>query len=68
MNGQQIRERIDANNKKIRTALNKFVLTDEINNLMRENEELRSICQHDFEDGFCKYCDIPVDFAEGFND
>ena len=64
MNGKEIRERIDSNNAKIRRALNKFVLTDEINKLMKDNEELRFICKHQFENGFCKYCDIPIDFAE----
>lgn len=64
MNGQEIRERIDSNNLKIRRALNKFVLTDEINQLMKNNEELRAICKHSFENGFCKFCDIPIDFAE----
>ncbi len=64
MNGQQIRARIDENNAKIRAALNKFVLTDEINNLMKDNEELRFICQHEFVDGWCKYCDIPEEFKD----
>ncbi len=64
MNGQEIRERIDSNNAKIRRALNKFVLTDEINQLMKDNEELRFICKHQFENGFCKFCDIPIDFTE----
>lgn len=30
MNGIEIRKQIDANNARIRAALNKFVLTDEI--------------------------------------
>ena len=64
MNGQEIRERIDSNNAKIQRALNKFVLTDEINQLMKDNEELRIICKHQFENGYCKFCDIPIDFAE----
>ena len=64
MNGQEIRERIDSNNAKINRALKKFVLTDEINKLMKDNEELRFICNHQFENGFCKFCDIPIDFME----
>ena len=68
MNGQQIRARIDENNARIRAALNKFVLTDEINKLMRDNEVLRMSCPHEFENGFCKYCDVPIDFVEGNND
>ena len=57
--GEQIRERIDANNKKIHDALNRFVLTDEINRLMKENFDLRTLCKHEFVDGVCKYCDTP---------
>lgn len=65
MNGPEIRERIDKNNKKIQSALNKFILTDEINQLMRENANLRVECPHKYgEDGFCIYCDMPVDFKE----
>ena len=59
MNGQEIRERIDLNNRKIQTALNKFILTDEINRLMKENAELRFICKHEFVNGACKFCDTP---------
>ena len=65
MNGPEIRERIDKNNKKIQTALNKFVLTDEINQLMKENTNLRANCPHKYDaDGFCIYCDMPIDFKE----
>ena len=65
MNGPEIRERIDRNNKKIQNALNKFVLTDEINQLMKENANLRAGCPHQYNaDGFCIYCDMPVDFKE----
>ena len=59
MNGLEIRERIDANNKKIQDALNKFILTDEINKLMKDNAELRFICQHKYVDGVCCFCDTP---------
>ena len=64
MNGNDIRQRIDENNKKIQKALNKFVLTDEINKLMKENQELRFLCEFEFVDGVCKYCDLPEDFYE----
>lgn len=56
MNGQEIHERIESNNKKIQAALNKFILTDEINKLVNDNAELRSICPHEFVDGKCKFC------------
>ena len=39
MNGPEIREKIDRNNKKIQNALNKFILTDEINNLTEHLKE-----------------------------
>ena len=65
MNGPETREKIDRNNKKIQSALNKFVLTDEINQLMKENASLRATCPHKYNDeGFCIYCDMPVDFEE----
>ena len=68
MNGQQIREQIDRNDAKIQKLLNRFVLTNEINELLQDNEDLRQICKHEFEDGFCKYCDMPIQFAEGKHD
>ena len=64
MNGPEIRERINSNNKKVGFLLNKFVLTDEINQILKENEQLRQACPHEFEDGFCKYCDMPIEFVE----
>jgi len=57
MNGKEIRSRINLNNEKIRIALDRFALTDEINNLMKENDKLRQQCQHNFVDGVCEYCD-----------
>lgn len=64
MNGPEIHDRIEANNKKIHAALNKFILTDEINSLMRENEELRFLCPHNFKNGFCEYCNMPIELWE----
>ena len=64
MNGQEIRDRIDSNNKQIKSLLERFVLTDEIKKLLKDNEELRVICKHQFdENGFCKYCDTPIEFV-----
>lgn len=57
MNGNEIRERINSNNARIRAALDKFVLTDEIQQLMKDNDNLRKQCQHHFVDGVCEYCD-----------
>ena len=64
MSGQEIRNQIDANNERIRRALRTFVLTDEINQLMEDNVSLRLICKHEFENGFCRFCDTPIDFVE----
>jgi len=57
MNGNEIRSRINLNNSKIRKALEKFTLTDEINNLMKENDALRAQCHHHYVDGVCEFCD-----------
>jgi len=64
MNGQEIRERIDKNNAQIQKALNKFILTDEINKLMEDNVHLRAMCKHEYVNGACRFCDVPIDFAE----
>lgn len=64
MNGLEIRKRIDANNRKIQKALNKFTLTDEINQLMQENADLRAQCPHEFAGTFCRFCDMPIDFKD----
>jgi len=58
MNGNEIRERIDINKIRINMALTKFILTDEVNKLMQENEELRKQCPHHFVNGVCEYCDM----------
>ena len=57
MSGKEIREQIDLNNARIRAALDKFVLTNEIQQLMKDNDKLRAQCQHHFIDGTCEYCD-----------
>ena len=64
MNGLDIRKRIDANNRKIQRALNKFTLTDEINQLMQENADLRAQCPHEFAGTVCRFCDMPIDFKD----
>ena len=65
MNGQEIREKIDLNRIRINMALNKFVLNQDIQVLMEENETLRKICPHCFENGVCIYCDM---LEEDFDD
>jgi hypothetical protein len=32
-------------------------LNNEIEELITENEHLRSVCEHKFENGICIYCD-----------
>lgn len=56
MNGNEIRDKINYNNQKIKELLEKFILTDEIKNLTQENHKLRTICEHNFVDGICEYC------------
>lgn len=57
MNGNEIREKINNNNEKIRKLLDTFMLTSEIKQLMKDNDELRKQCKHEYIDGVCKYCD-----------
>lgn len=57
MSGNEIRIKIDENNEKMQSLLSDFVLTGEIKELLAQNEKLRSICNHEFIDGVCKYCD-----------
>lgn len=33
-----------------------FVLNPEVEKLQNEIAELRSMCEHDYENGVCKYC------------
>ena len=47
---EQIREKILFNNKKIEE------LQPEVQQLMEDNEYLRTICPHEFENGVCKIC------------
>lgn len=57
MSGKDVRTKIDENNKIIRNKLDNFVLTNEIKELLAENEALRTQCPHEFVDGLCIYCD-----------
>ena len=64
LTGKEIRARIDINNIEIQRKLNKFILTDEINQLMRDNEELRRMCPHEYVRGVCIYCDLPEEYHD----
>jgi hypothetical protein len=57
MSGIEIRERINENNARIQAALDRFVLNEEIRELMKENDKIRAQCNHSFIDGVCEYCD-----------
>ena len=65
MSGTDIRKKINENNERIQFLLNKFVLTDELNELMEDNEKMREECQHEFVDGVCIYCDVLEEFVNG---
>lgn len=58
MTNFEIKEKIDANNRKIEELLNpnEFVLNNTIKNLLAENDALQEQCNHEFVDGFCIYC------------
>lgn len=65
MSGTDIRKKINENNERIQFLLNKFVLTDELNELMEDNERMREECEHEFVDGVCIYCDVLEEFVNG---
>lgn len=58
MTNFEIKEKIDANNRKIEELLNpsQFVLNNTVKKLLAENDALQAQCQHEFVDGFCIYC------------
>ena len=63
MNNADIRREIDKNNKDIELYLipNHFILNNEVSKLLMKNEELRKQCKHEFEHGYCIYCDTRED-------
>ena len=60
MNGQEIREKINENNRIIQEVMtpNVFTLNNTISVLLKENRELQNKCEHIFENGYCIYCDL----------
>lgn len=58
MTGQEIKEKINFNNQKITKLLDPsiFILQPEVQQLMKKNEYLQSICPHEYKDGKCIYC------------
>lgn len=59
MNQLDIRKKINENNKIIMNLFtpNQFVLNNTVAKLLAENEKLQNFCSHEYEDGFCIYCD-----------
>lgn len=59
MTGEEIKARLEENNKKIEEILkaDTFILNHDIVNLMAINDELREACPHEYNsNGICKYC------------
>lgn len=67
MNGSEIKQRIDNNNRMIQDILNPnlFTLDTTIHELLKENERLQADCKHEFKDGICVYCYKEADTNEG---
>lgn len=59
MNGLEIRKAIDENNKIIQNLFtpNSFTLNNTIAQLLEENKKLQEQCEHEFQDGYCIFCD-----------
>lgn len=60
MNGQEIREKINENNRIIQEVMtpNVFTLNNTISELLKENRQLQSVCVHEYKDGYCIWCDL----------
>jgi hypothetical protein len=58
MTNLEIKEKIDANNKIIKTLLDPstFTLNNVVKELLIENDALQAQCTHNFVDGYCEYC------------
>jgi hypothetical protein len=63
----QIKEQIDKNNKLIEQILNpsEFTLNNAVRELLAKNTELQAQCPHSFVDGFCEYCYLMEEKANG---
>ena len=58
MSGEEIRAKVNFNNQKIQSLLDPsiFILQPEVQKYMEDNEYLKSICDHEYENGTCIYC------------
>ena len=63
MTNLEIKQKIDDNNRLIKSLLNpsEFTLNNAVSELLRENAELQKQCNHSFVDGFCEYCYLMED-------
>ena len=54
----EIKEQIDNYNKIIESCFypNKFTLNNDIVEITEKVKELQSVCEHQFENGYCIYC------------
>jgi hypothetical protein len=58
MTGEEIRDKINFNNQKIQSLMDPsvFILQPEVQKYMEDNEYLKSICPHKYENNTCIYC------------
>lgn len=59
MSPNKVRQKIDANNKKIEELFSagQFTLNNEVQDLLNANQKLQNQCKHKYINGICKYCD-----------
>lgn len=58
MTSIEIKNKIDCNLRLIEELTDPFhfVLNKKVENLIKENNELRKLCSHNYKDGICIYC------------
>ena len=58
MTGEEIRDKINFNNQKIQSLLDPsvFILQPEVQKYLEDNEYLKTLCPHKYENGICIYC------------
>ena len=63
---QDIRMAIDDYYEKIDSASKNglFILNDKIIAYNEEIDKLREVCLHEFEEGICKWCDMPEEYCK----
>lgn len=55
---EEIKQKIDENNAIIESLFtpNQFTLNNTVAQLLKENNELQNLCEHEYENGYCNYC------------